>query len=194
MNFVKDLPQSKRDLRLSMDNDLAWSPRTMLPVLIFSSFALFSHASFALQGDSEQPVHIDSNTATYNDKTQTSVYTGHVITVQGSLRVESDKLEVYLKDGQIIKMVATGKPARFEQLPSEGKEKIKGEALIGEYYPNQSLLILKKQAVVRQGGNKSASELIHYDSRNATIEAGEKASDSKRVHSVFSTKSKQAQQ
>lgn len=194
MNLISVLLQNRLTGKLCMEYKITQPLRCTLPVFVLSISTLFSHASLALQGDSEQPVHIDSNTATYDDKAQTSVYTGNVITVQGSLRVESDKLVVYLKDGQIIKMVATGKPARFEQLPSEGKEKIKGEALIGEYYPEQNLLILKKQAVVRQGGNKSASELIHYDSKNAMIEAGEKASDSKRVHSVFSTKSKQAQQ
>ncbi len=160
---------------------------------IVCALLAFVSAAHALESDSEQPIYIDSNTATYDDKAQTSVYTGNVVTVQGSLRVDSDKLVVYLKNGEISKLVATGKPARFEQLPAEGKEKIKGEALIGEYYPGKDLLILKKEAVVWQGGNKSASDLIHYDSRNALIKAGEKSSDAKRVHSVFKPKPKQPQ-
>ncbi len=147
----------------------------------------------ALESDSSQPIYIDSNTATYNDKTQTSIYTGNVVTVQGSLRVNSDKLVVYLKRGEIYKLVATGNKAKFEQLPAEGKEKIQGEALIGEYFPDKNLLILKKDAVVWQGGNKSASELIRYDSKNALIKAGEKSSDSMRVHSVFEPKKKNEQ-
>lgn len=152
---------------------------------------LFSSCALALESDSEQPIYIDSNTATYDDKAQTSVYTGNVVTVQGSLKVNSDKLVVYLKDGEITKLVATGEPAKFEQLPAEGKEKIKGEGLIGEYYPDKNLLVLKKNASVWQGGNKSASELIHYDSKNSLIMAGEKSSDAKRVHTVFQPKSKQ---
>lgn len=149
-----------------------------------------STGALALESDSQQPIYIDSNTATYDDKRQTSVYTGDVVTIQGTLRVDSDKLVVYLKDGVITKLVATGEPARFEQLPAEGKEKIKGEGLIGEYYPDKNLLVLKKKASVWQGGNKSASELIHYDSKNSLIMAGEKSSDSKRVHTVFQPKSK----
>lgn len=139
----------------------------------------------ALESDARQPIYIDSNTATYNDKAQTSIYTGNVVTVQGSLKVWSDKLVVYLKNGEIDKLVATGKPAKFEQIPSKGAEKIKGEALIGEYYPSKNLLILRKQAVVKQGDHKTVSELIRYDSRNSLVKAGEKSSDSKRVHSVF---------
>ncbi len=154
----------------------------------FASFllmALFSFAAMALESDSKQPIYIDSNTATYNDRAQTSVYTGNVVTVQGTLKVWSDKLVVYLNNGEIKKLVATGKPARFEQIPSEGAEKITGRALIGEYYPAKNLLILKKQAEVWQGEHKTASELIRYDSRNSLVMAGEKSSDSKRVHSVF---------
>ncbi|WP_305909077.1 lipopolysaccharide transport periplasmic protein LptA [Methylomarinum sp. Ch1-1] len=161
--------------------------------LVACWLALFSTGAMALESDSEQPIYIDSNTATYDDKAQTSVYTGNVVTIQGSLRVDSDKLVVYLKQGEISKMVATGEKAKFEQLPGEGQEKIKGEALIGEYYPNKNLLILKKEAVVWQAGNKSASDLIRYDSKNALIKAGEKSSDSKRVHSVFMPKEKKTQ-
>ncbi len=152
--------------------------------------ALSSSWAMALESDSEQPITIDSNTATYNDKAQTSVYIGKVVTIQGTLRVDSDKLVVYLKNGAIDKLVFTGKPAKFEQLPEEGKDKIKGEALTGEYYPDKNLLILKKQAIVWQGGNKSSSELIRYDSKNALIKAGERSSASKRVHSVFKPQKK----
>ena len=152
---------------------------------------LFSGALWALESDSRQPIYIDSNTATYNDQAQTSVYTGNVVTVQGSLKVNSDKLVVYLKNGEIDKLVATGKPARFEQLPEKGQEKIKGKALIGEYYPSKNLLILKKNAEVWQGGNKTVSELIRYDSKNSLIKAGERSSDAKRVHSVFKPKAQE---
>jgi lipopolysaccharide export system protein LptA len=146
---------------------------------------LIAFDGMALESDAQQPIYIDSNTATYNDKAQTSIYTGNVVTTQGSLKVWSDKLVVYLKNGGIHKLVATGNPARFEQIPSKGAEKIKGEALTGEYYPAKNLLILKKKAVVRQGDHKTVSDLIRYDSRNALVKAGEKSSDSKRVHSVF---------
>ncbi len=144
----------------------------------------------ALESDSEQPVHIDSNTASYNDKTGTSVYTGNVETTQGSLHIKSDKLVVYVKNGDIEKMIFTGKPAKFRQLPGVGKEEIRGQGLTGEYYPAKNKLILIEKAIVFQGTSRSASRLIVYDSKNSLIKAGEKSSDSKRVHSVFKAKPK----
>jgi lipopolysaccharide export system protein LptA len=165
----------------------------LIKFLVFTIMLMANHWVAALESDADQPVHIDSNTATFNNKTGTSVYTGNVKTTQGTLHIKSDKLVVYLKDGEVSKMVFTGKPAKFRQLPGEGKEEIHGEGLTGEYYPNTNKLILIEQAVVSQGTSRSASRLIIYDSKNALIKAGEKFSDSKRVHSVFKAKAKEAE-
>lgn len=162
----------------------------LIRIVYFTFLISVNSLSYALESDADQPVHIDSNTASYNDKTGTSIYTGNVVTTQGSLRINSDKLVVYLKNGSVDKMVFTGKPAKFKQLPGEGKDEIRGQGLTGEYYPEKNKLILIEEAVVTQGGSRSASRLIVYDSKNALIKAGEKTSDSKRVHSVFKAKSK----
>lgn len=160
----------------------------LIKVLVFFFIITFSHLALALKSDAEQPVFIDSNTASYDDQKGISIYTGNVVTVQGSLHINSDKLVVYLKEGEIEKMVFTGKPTKFRQRPQKGKEEIHGEGLTGEYYPNQNKLVLIEKAVVSQGDVSSASRLIIYDSRNSIIKAGEQKSDGKRVHSVFGTK------
>jgi len=92
---------------------------------------LYSAAAPALESDADQPITIDSNTATYDDKAQVSVYTGDVISIQGSIRVNSDKLTVYFVNGEADKLVFTGNKAKFKQTPEKGKEDITGEALIG---------------------------------------------------------------
>jgi len=160
----------------------------LIKILIVTLFLVTSQWAIALQSDAEQPVHIDSNTARYNDKTGTSIYTGNVETTQGSLHITSDKLVVYVNNGEVSKMVFTGEPAKFRQLPAVGKEEIHGEGLTGEYYPKKNKLILIEKAVVSQGTSRSASRLIVYDSKNSLIQAGEKESGSKRVHSVFKAK------
>jgi len=156
---------------------------------VFITLLSSVHLALALTSDANQPVTIDSNTARYNDKTGISVYTGNVVTIQGSLHIESDKLVVYTRKGQLEKMVFTGKPATFRQTPDEGQQDIHGQALTGEFYPKKNKLVLIEEAVVSQGNNRSESELIIYDSKNALIKAGEKHSDSKRVHSVFQSNS-----
>ncbi len=156
--------------------------------IIFSILIAYSSSCLALKSDADQPIYIDSNAATYDDNAGVSIYTGNVISTQGSLKVWSDKLVVYFKDGDVDKLVATGKPARFQQTPDSGGD-ITGKALTGEYYPKQNLLILIKDAVVWQEGNTYASDIIRYDSRNSIVKAGDQESDAKRVRVILKPKS-----
>jgi lipopolysaccharide export system protein LptA len=152
------------------------------------SLLLFSCAASALENDSEQPIYIDSNNAVYDEKAQISTYTGNVVATQGSIKIDGDQLVVYLKDGNITKLIATGKPSKFQQLPAVGKDMMYGEGLTNEFYPDQNLLIFMKNASVWQGDAKQSSEYIQYDTKNSLLKAGEPASDGKRVHSVIKPK------
>ena len=151
----------------------------------------YSPALLALESDAEQPITIDSNTASYDDKEEVSIYTGNVISIQGSIRVNSDRLTVHFVNGEAEKLIFTGDKAKFKQTPQVGKDDITGEALIGEYYPKKNLLILKNKATVWQGNGTYASDFIEYDLKTSLVKAGEKASDSKRVHVILKPKSKQ---
>lgn len=159
-------------------------------LIVFCLLSLISNVAWALDTDRDQPIYIDSNTATYDDKKEVSIYIGDVVTIQGSLRVDSDRLDVYFKNGKVYKMVATGNPAKYKQTPDVGKEDMHGLSLIGEFYPEKDLLILKKEAVIWQGGAKQSSELIRYDTKNSLLKAGEISSQKGRVHTVIVPKKK----
>ncbi len=151
---------------------------------------LFSTAVYALESDGDQPITIDSDTATYDDVKAISIYTGKVISIQGSIRVNSDKLVVYFIEGEADKMVFTGNLAKFKQTPHEGDPDITGEALTGEYYPKKNLLILIGKATVWQGSGAYSSEFIEYDLKTSLVKAGEKETANKRVHVVLQPKGK----
>lgn len=153
--------------------------------------ALYSADVCALKSDGDQPIVIDSNTATYDDVNGTSTYVGNVVSIQGSIRVNSDKLVVYFIDGEADKMVFTGNLAKFKQTPNEGDQDITGEALTGEYYPKRNLLVLIGKATVWQGSGAYSSEFIEYDLRTSLVKAGEKESAGKRVHVVLQPKGKE---
>lgn len=144
--------------------------------------------AWALSSDAEKPIIIDSNTATYDDKSGTSIYTGNVVSTQGSIKVNSDKLTVYFVNGEADKLVFTGNKAKFKQTPNEGDDDITGEALIGEFYPKKNLLVLMNEATVWQGNTTYSSNYIEYDIKTSLVKAGEKSSDSKRVHVVLKPK------
>ena len=148
--------------------------------------------AWGLATDADQPINIDSDSATYDEKQQISTYIGHVYATQGSIKVDGDKLVVFLKDGNVTKMVATGQPSHFRQLPAEGKEEMFGEGLTNEYYPDQNLLIFMQKASVWQGDAKQSSEYIQYDTKNSLLKAGEPNNNHNRVHSVIKPKPKDA--
>jgi len=163
---------------------------TLVSLALTLCLVLASPSATGLASDAEQPITIEANTATYDESAAVSVYTGNVISVQGSIRVNSEKLVVHLKEGEPEKLVFTGTPARFKQTPDGGGEEIVGEASTGEYYPQKNLLVLKGGAVVRQGNGIYSSEYIEYDIKNSLVRAGEKSSDSKRVHVILKPKAK----
>lgn len=147
----------------------------------------------ALESDPDQPIYVDSNNAVYDEKSEVSTYTGNVVATQGTIKIDADQLVVYMKDGGISKLIATGKPSKFKQLPAVGKEEIHGEGLVNEFYPEKNLLIFKQNASVWQGDAKQSSDLIEYDTKNSLLKAGESSGDGKRVHSVIKPKPKKAQ-
>lgn len=155
-----------------------------------AALALFSPAAVALESDSEQPIYIDSDSATYDETKGVSTYTGKVVSTQGSMKVTSDELVVYTKDGEVTKLIWTGNPVHLKQTPAEGKEDVTGESQQAEYYPDQSLLVLIKKATVWQGDLTYSSELIKYDITNSMVKAGEKSSDRSRVHVKMLPKAK----
>ena len=152
-----------------------------------------SSQAFALESDSKQAIMIDSNGASYDEKSQLSIYTGNVIATQGSIRVNSDKLVVHLKEGAPEKLVFTGKMAKFKQTPSPGSTDITGQAETGEFYPKRNLLLLINNATVWQGSGTYSSDFIEYDIKTSLVKAGDRDDDNannskQRVHVVIQPK------
>ena len=84
-----------------------------------------------------------------------------------------------------VTMVTVIEPIMPIAMGFAGGEDIKGEALTGEYYPKQKLLVLIDQASVTQGNAMYTSQLIEYDIKSSLVKAGEKSSGSKRVHAIL---------
>ena len=146
---------------------------------------LFSANAWSLDTDAQQPIYIESDAATYDEKKGESVYTGNVQVTQGSMRMNSDRLVILLSETtkkELNKMIATGNPVRFKQKPSDDEDEIRGKSLRAEYYGKEGKLILLEKAKVVQGNNTYTSERIEYDTRNSIVKAGAKDSNTKRVY------------
>lgn len=134
----------------------------------------------------DNAITLESDAGFYDDKQGLSVYTGKVVVEQGNMRLDADKVTVYMhEERQIYKLVAIGNPVKFKQSPELGKEDVHGHALVAEYLPETKLLVMTEKARVWQGQNSTASERIEYDRMSEIIKAGDEKSINQRVHVIL---------
>jgi lipopolysaccharide export system protein LptA len=165
-----------------------------LASLLLGGLLLVSGPAKALKSDSSQPIYIEANSATYDERKGETVYVGDVKATQGSLEVHGDQMVVYDQKGKTEKIVVTGNPSRLKQTPEGGKEDIHGTAQRSEYFPENGLLILYDKALVWQGQNTTTSDRIEYDIKNGLFKAGNPSSGNKRVHVKLQSQAKEQAQ
>lgn len=153
--------------------------------------SLLPVTGLGLTSDRSQPINIEADRATLNEKTGNSVYEGNVYLQQGTLVLQGSKMTVQLSDNTIDTLVITGDPATYRQRP-DGKESDQhAEAGRIEYYAKQDRIILLENAHVWQSGDEELrSDRIVFDLKSNTVNAGSnKPGD--RVHITLQPGSKQ---
>ena len=153
--------------------------------------SLLPVTGLGLTNDRDQPINIEADRATLNEKTGNSVYEGNVHLQQGTLVLQGSKMTVQLNDNSIDTLVLIGDPATFRQRP-DGKESDQhAEAGRIEFYAKEDRIILLENARVWQSGDKELrSDRIVFDLKNNTVNAGSnKPGD--RVHITLPPSSKQ---
>jgi lipopolysaccharide export system protein LptA len=173
---MKDLPEKASHIRL-LGTALLLS---LLPV-----------TGWGLTSDSSQPINIEADRATLNEKTGNSVYEGNVYLQQGTLVLQGSKMTVQFNGNTIDTLILTGNPATYRQRP-DGKESDQhAEAGRIEFHAKEERVILLENARVWQSGDKELrSDRIIFDLKSNTVNAGSnKPGD--RVHITLQPGSKQ---
>ena len=160
--------------------------------ICLSCLFVVSLPSWALRSDRDQPINIKADRVEINEKTEVSHYQGHVYMKQGTLVIKADSVYVYLKNGELNKIIIDGKPATFEQKPEDNKDIVKSRAKHMEYYAKKQLLVLKQDARIVQGANNFSGDFIEYDTLNSTVKANKGEDSDSRVHAIIHPKSDQS--
>lgn len=164
-------------------------------MLVFASvYAL------ALPDDSRQEMSITADDDFIFDfRTSTTTFLGNVELVQGSLKIKADKLIYYGKfdpanPQSTDKIVAIGKPARFQQTPAVDAAPVTAVANKLEYFVKNETLYLIDNASLDQDGSSLSGNRIEYDVKKALVKASGKSSTSKdgRVRMVIPPKKLQS--
>ncbi|QLF92403.1 lipopolysaccharide transport periplasmic protein LptA [Pseudomonas sp. ABC1] len=145
-----------------------------LPLLLGLSASLLGAASaWALPEDSEQPIHVQADTAELDDKQGVAVYRGDVVITQGTLKITGDTVTItQTPSGEIDVFTSVGKPAYYEQKPAIDKPIVKAYGLTIQYFSSSERIVLIDQAKVVQEGNTFEGEKIVYDTKRQIVNAG----------------------
>ncbi|MHB1528104.1 MAG: lipopolysaccharide transport periplasmic protein LptA [Acidiferrobacteraceae bacterium] len=145
---------------------------------------LLARNAFALSGDRAQPININADRISLNQRTGIAIYYGHVTMAQGSLHIDADKVVASMHGNVIQQIDAYGKPVRFRERPHRQAPEITGSALHLMYTAPRHLLVLQKQVVVHQGHNSFTGASMRYNILSQQLDvAGDTAEG--RVHALI---------
>ncbi|MEH6443904.1 MAG: lipopolysaccharide transport periplasmic protein LptA [Oceanospirillaceae bacterium] len=126
----------------------------------------------ALPEDRNQPIDVVANNAVLDDKTGITTLTGAVKIIQGTMAITADKLVISRnKNGDISKMLATGKPSHFTQQQQKGQPYSKAWGSNMIYSVSEQKITITGNARVEQLKDKFTGEVIVYHMDKAIVNA-----------------------
>jgi lipopolysaccharide export system protein LptA len=152
---------------------------------LFLNLLLISPASWGLETDQQQPIHIQADRISVHEKEGMSYYEGNVEFTQGSLHINGDKITVQLQGNILKKIIVKGNPATLQQRPEPEQELVHSRALRMEYDAVKQIITLMEEAQVKQGSNSFTGEYIEYDTRTNRVSARKGETKDSRVNVII---------
>ncbi|MEQ4574662.1 lipopolysaccharide transport periplasmic protein LptA [[Pseudomonas] boreopolis] len=144
----------------------------------------------AKTSDRNEPMTIDAATQSgsmLGDNAKVR-YSGDVVILQGTLEIHADTADVFQKDGQVDKVVLTGRQATLKQQLDDGTW-MNGRADNIEYQVNQDVVILTGNYRVESAKGTNAGQRMVYNTKTGDMQSG---GDGSRVRTVIQPKNKTA--
>lgn len=139
-------------------------------LVLLAGFAV-ADPSWALSSDKEQSIHIEADSVNIDEGKGVSTYTGNVTLKQGSIQVWAARIVVHTENRQLVRIIADGQPAKFQQTPDDSDEPVRASAQNVEYNAKESSLLLTKKALFVQGPNQFSGDRIEYDMKTNIVQA-----------------------
>ena len=138
-----------------------------------SALSMAATSGWTLPDDNQQPINIQSDRATQKsfENGAKTEYFGHVVMTQGSLLITGNHVVIHSRDRKATKVVALGKPAKFQQQSDPAKPPIKAQANAITYTLKQEMLVLKGDAQVEQEGSTVSGQRIEYNTVSEKVSA-----------------------
>ena len=133
---------------------------------------LLSASVLALPEDREQPIRLQADRASFEQRTGVSVYEGNVEVSQGTLYLAADRATVHFDDeGRFLRMEAVGTPTRFRYQPDINRPPINGTGERIDYDVQTRKVRVIGNAHFVQGGDTFSGDRIEYDLSRDVVQA-----------------------
>jgi lipopolysaccharide export system protein LptA len=153
--------------------------------LVAAALLLLPITALALQSDRDQPISVEADRAELDQSTGIGTYSGSVVVVQGSMRLEADRLEIHSPSGGLESAVANGGPARFQQRPEGKDQDVRGGGRQIDYLATEDKVILTGDAWVTQAEDTVRGARIEYDLSSDRIRAVKGEGEQDRVRMIL---------
>ncbi len=125
---------------------------------------------YALKTDSEKPIQIVADHATFDQKNMVSVFTGNVVITQGSLTAHAANAKASQDSNGYQNITLMGNPVTFSQLNDDG-EMTQGQGNNFDYNSKNNLAVLTGRARVKKGDNIVMGDKITYNTQSQIFSA-----------------------
>jgi lipopolysaccharide export system protein LptA len=144
-------------------------------------------AVLAELADRSKPVQVEADSVQVDDIRKVAVYQGNVILIQGTLKVQADRIDVHQDDKGFASGEATGKPVRFRQKMDNSEDYVDGHSSRLEYDAHTEIVKMIGAAWLRRGKDEIRGNLITYNMRTEQYraEGSVKGVGTGRVHAII---------
>ena len=135
-------------------------------------WAAFCLPAAALTTDKDQPIEVEADQVEIDDMNKVAIYRGNVVVVQGSIRMTGEEMTVYnTEDDELDHLIMEGNPATYQQLPDNSETPDQARAARLEYYELRNLIVLIRDAWVKQEKSTLTGERIEYNTELSRVRA-----------------------
>jgi len=162
----------------------------MLPARLCLIALLVPALALAKTSDRNQPMSLESNSNDCNltDDDGKCRFTGDVVIVQGTLEIHADVADVYRKNGEVDRVVMSGRQATMKQQMDDGSP-MDAQADNIEYRVNDDTVVLTGNYSVKSPKGSNAGQRMVYNTKTGNMQSG---GDGTRVRTVIQPKAKAA--
>jgi len=158
---------------------------TNIATLAALGAALLAGSAMALPSDPQQPIEIEAGSAMRDERQGVTIYERDVTIRQGSILINADKVTVHSAGNQVDHIVASGRPAHYQQQMKPGESPVVARAGTIEYQLAADQIHLVGDASLEQDGATLTGNRIDYDLRQEVIRASGDNAEGGRVRMVI---------